>query len=347
MDNNEVKYIQSQLTDGGDETSTNKMVEKMRTNDGMKQPMDDSIKPLEEPIKPMGADDAMKALTGDDISLPNQAYKTNNEAIKTLQKDDTFNPVKSGTIDSEDDGTMKGMNQMKEETEGEDMPHEMHKMDDESPAAHKEESSENLVKDILDKAGSLNMGSKGGNDETFKELQGADISAGPDPYENDKPGESYGSMYGGGQNKNKFSDDDAYGDMTNDHEMTDGMPNNNSEEPYGDGYDKNEFGTSRENIESNEEQQTPARSRGRGPESYLNAAMNTIGNENEFTTRQNIPATFWSGSRIASRNADSFTSDTFNDNYNTQMFKKNVIMRPERDYYVSPFNGKDSFEIDL
>ena len=71
---------------------------------------------------------------------------------------------------------------------------------DDGPLAHgggkdPSESSDSLVKDIMEKAGSMGGmgggGGKGGPDDgglgMDKEFQGADISAGPDPYDNDKP----------------------------------------------------------------------------------------------------------------------------------------------------------------
>ena len=36
----------------------------------------------------------------------------------------------------------------------------------------------------------------------------------------------------------------------------------------------------------------------------------------------------------------------FHDNYNAQLFKRNIILRPEKDFYESPFEGKISYDVE-
>ena len=44
------------------------------------------------------------------------------------------------------------------------------------------------------------------------------------------------------------------------------------------------------------------------------------------------------------RNAIPDREDNFRRSYNTEIFKKHVIMRPKRDIYVSPFHNKEAFD---
>ena len=195
--------------------------------------------------------------------------------------------------------------------------------------------------------------------DVLSEYAGADISAGPDPYSlpgasSDRslgalPEAAIGTEYGPkGLNEMETSALLNGGQMTSIPEQDDrnmpGIP---------DGYDHDQAGfePSNENepsrgYEQNDELTGNTRSRTKD-DSYLNAALGEIGgvstDAGAFSTRQNIPDSLWS----TSRTLDNSDTNSFSNNYNAQMFKKHVILRPKRDGYVSPFVGKESFEIDI
>lgn len=66
-------------------------------------------------------------------------------------------------------------------------------------------------------------------------------------------------------------------------------------------------------------------------------SLGTTSEEEESYQRNNIPV----DSEQESRYRD---QQSYRDRYNTELFKKHIIMRPKRDTYVSPFHDKEAFD---
>lgn len=354
--NNDVKYIQSELEGAGglEDPPSSKLQTKIPTGEAVKH-IEDAIK--QDGPKP-GDDDPLKAFgaAGNDISASLQAYK-NSFPLKSLPKAAESSVFQSlmkqqqqarGTSRGIGEGLEDGLPKtLKDISEGIDDLHPENVMrnskqlgGDEDPAAGQLISKvasaepESFMKEAASQpdkdAGDLTADSKGGvGEDTFKELQDADISGGPDPYLNDQKdngqnADSGNSMFAGAGDLQqagkppKFSDDAPYGDMmSTDDGIRNFAPRAPPQDTFGDMYDKDDM-------------DNPPQT----PESYYN-----MGNsDDQFRSRQSIPRNVLWGA--TNRESDD------DDNLSTQIFKRNIIMRPKKDNYVSPFKGKRSFEFD-
>jgi len=152
------------------------------------------------------------------------------------------------------------------------------------------------------------------------DFSNAEVSPGPDPYENTADAqqstastdESLSSLLSEGSKQSEGSDDLAGG-------LTGSLESSNSQ--LGDG--GNNLGQMMDS--SSLEGSDPALS-SRSPDAQQDAGEGES-EESEFQ-----------------RNAIPNQEDNFRHIYNTEIFKKHIIMRPKRDTYVSPFHSKEAFD---
>lgn len=357
----EVKFMQPQRQSGGDLPMNNKLLE-TKVN---------GIRPSKDPYRPLNPDEAIKALEGAESIAGADSTggdSTPDEEMKSEEKEELMsNIMKQQGTASDEDGSLKSLNHMKEtsqikddENEGdEERPRGNHKIDDESSSliSKEPEPSENLVKDILNKADTMNGRPESPSDnlkDFQKDFQGADITAGPDPYEGDKSSDSYGQMLGS-RGISKNNEGNAFDDMPNsdDPEVASHSfsPHTVGEDSFNEEYEKQGDGNRpRTGYEPNDDNQIPGREiGGREMEPFVNMANindlgNGLGNDLGFSTRHTIPRYSW---RVpATKTGTALLGDNYHDTYNTQVFKKKVIIRPRIDSYVSPFKNKASFDVD-
>ena len=137
------------------------------------------------------------------------------------------------------------------------------------------------------------------------DFSNADISAGPDPY----AGESEADNQGG---------------ATSNDPLAALLASKTSETPGLDTSDvlssPSSFGSSEENSENSNLSDMTGDTR------------STTGTSPDYEYQRNrIPV-------------DTDDNDSYENRYNTELFKRNVIMRPKRDSYVSPFHGKEAYD---
>jgi len=222
-------------------------------------------------------------------------------------------------------------------------------------------TDEGIGKSLNDKANTL---SKFGTMDLMKATKGAnaqlpdyadaDISAGPDPYANQERMQPqiplsnseyqtpHGSISEGETNDYLNTEANPVTSMQN---MQNNLEDPNTPPEYGRGV-QGQGGY--EMADDNQPQGLPGyedkgempgntRSKTKDEDSYM-AAMGDMGVD-AYSARHSIPESLW-GSNQQQPSQDS----TYSNSYNTQLFKKNLILRPKRDSYVSPFSGRESFE---
>lgn len=212
-------------------------------------------------------------------------------------------------------------------------------------------TEEGLSKSIADKANSLSKlgaldilkGAQKGAPEEMTDYSDADISPGPDPYAipSAEPGRAASNMPVGANYNSQELETSNLLNSGNSLQGSDGLERGVSEgfaQSDAAGFEQREEGEGERGF--GDEITGNTRSRTKNDDSYISEAMNAMG-DTPFTTRQNIPDALWDGAKGLDG------SDSYNTNYNTQMFKKNIILRPKKDNYVSPFSGKESFENDV
>ncbi|XP_065666200.1 uncharacterized protein LOC100202793 [Hydra vulgaris] len=212
-------------------------------------------------------------------------------------------------------------------------------------------TDESFSKALTDKDGAINkfgsmdlLKDPSKNDaQDMNDFGGADISPGPDPYSN--PGGSDQGIPNDGDSTigTEYGRRPSMNDIDNSELVNGGgagvtsIPEQGMKEGFGQEVGYDQMGL--HGYEQNEELTGNTRTHTNRDDSYLNAALGAMGvAEGGAYVRHAIPR--WDMPYEDNR------ENSFSNSYNTHMFKKNIILRPKRDKYVSPFYDRESFDND-
>ena len=325
---NEVKYMQSQLSDNGDfnqaqEFAVDKLkdqadmtdMKKMTESEGLlSEPQsennqqsllgsasaaaNDSPSPSNPVASPSSTEDLTASLEKSSVGQQASSPSPTDDLAATLEKANAAasSPLPSEATDTSNDAT--------------------------ALAGDVNAGGEDGIAKSLSKAGGLSTDAvmnllKAGK-VPGTDFSNAEVSPGPDPYENTADAqqstaptdESLSSLISEGSKQSEGGDDLAGG-------LAGSLESSNSQ--LGDGGSNLSQMMDSSSLEGSD----PTLS-SRSPDSQQDAGESE---ESEFQ-RNTIPN----------------REDTFRRSFNTEIFKKHIIMRPKRDTYVSPFRSKEAFD---
>ena len=232
-------------------------------------------------------------------------------------------------------------------------------------------SDEGLGKSLTEKANSLSKfgaldimktSPKSGNGD-LQDYNDAEITTGPDPYssttDSNQPQPAF-AQPDFSHNPMGENDQSQYltpeGNPINSITSIQGGLESPDENPFGPIDDAAQLqptdgaviGATGGGYEESDDTNADTRSKTKDGSSYLSVAMGALDNNgvSGFNSRHTIPETLWETQKNLEPNDNQESSDSYSTSYNAQLFKRNIILRPEKDTYVSPFSGKESFEND-
>ena len=162
------------------------------------------------------------------------------------------------------------------------------------------------------------------------DFSNADVSAGPDPYDTNgaNSDESLSSLLGGSKSSSPGGDDGSNSDES----LSSLLGGSKSSSPGGD--------DTAGSLESAASDLTG----GLGGSLSSLTSEQSLGSE-DLSSRSTEGSEQQQSDESYERNTIPLEeNNSYRTRYNTEIFKKHVIMRPKRDTYVSPFGSKDAFD---